>query len=164
MSATPPDAIAALYLDHHGWLLSWLRRKLGCGQQAADVAQDTFVRLLGQRRTLDFQQPRALLTHVAKGLVIDHWRRQEVERAYLDAIAHLPEPQAPSPEAHLLIVETLCRIEAMLDAMPARTRKIFLLAQLDGLSYAQVAEQAGVSLATVKRHMSDGFVACMAAL
>lgn len=164
MSTANTDPIATLYTDHHGWLLGWLRGRLGCGQQAADVAQDTFVRLLGQRRALDFQTPRALLTHIAKGLVIDHWRRQEVERAYLDAIAHLPEPQTPSPETRLLILETLCRIEAMLAGMPARTREIFLLAQLDGLSYPEVAGRVGVSLATVKRHMREGFIACLTAV
>lgn len=35
-------------------------------------------------------KPRALLTHIAKGLVIDHWRSQEVERAYLEVLALMP--------------------------------------------------------------------------
>lgn len=37
-----------LYSNHHGWLLGWLRRKLGCPQHAEDLAQDTFCRLLEQ--------------------------------------------------------------------------------------------------------------------
>jgi len=40
-----PD-MAALYVAHHGWLQAWLRRRLGDAHQAADLAQDTFVRLL----------------------------------------------------------------------------------------------------------------------
>lgn len=96
--------------------------------------------------------------------MIDHWRRREVERAYLEAIAQLPEPLAPSPETRLLILEALVRIETMLRGMPAKTREIFLLSQLDGQSYPQIAEQLGTSLVTVKRHMRAGFVACMAAL
>lgn len=160
----PAASIIRLYSDHHNWLQGWLRRKLGCAHQAADLAQDTFVRVLGQSRALDMSQPRALLTHIAKGLVVDHWRRQDVERAYLEAIAHLPEPQAPSPETRLLILEALYRIEAMLRSMPTKTAEIFLLSQLDGLTYAQIAEGMGLSLITVKRHMRVGFVACMAQL
>lgn len=156
--------VHVLYSDHHGWLLSWLRKKLGCADNAADVAQDTFVRLLCHRKPVDLSEPRALLTHIAKALMIDHWRRQEVERAYLEAIAHLPEPMAPSPETRLLILEALLRIETMLRGMPAKTREIFLLSQLDGLTYPQIAGQQGTSLVTVKRHMRAGFVACMAAL
>lgn len=157
-------SIAHIYGAHHGWLVGWLRRHLGCAHQAADLAQDTFLRLLGQRRALDMSQPRALLTHIAKGLVVDHWRRQDVERAYLEAIAHLPEPQAPSPEARLLILEALYRIEAMLRSMSVKTAEIFLLSQLDGLTYPQIASQLGIALVTVKRHMRAGFVACMAQL
>jgi len=156
--------IHVLYSDHHGWLQSWLRKKLGCADNAADVAQDTFVRLLCHRKPLDLSEPRALLTHIAKALMIDHWRHQEVERAYLEAIAHLPEPMAPSPETRLLILEALQRIETMLRGMPTKTRDIFLLSQLDGLTYPQIAGQLGTSLVTVKRHMRAGFVACMAAL
>lgn len=158
------DPVADLYASHHGWLRGWLRKKLGCADNAADLAQDTFVRLLGQRKTPDLSEPRALLTHIAKALMIDQWRRQAVERAYLEAMAHLPETVAPSPETRLLILEALTRIEAMLRGMPAKTRDIFLLSQLDGLTYPQIAGQLGTSLVTVKRHMRAGFMACMAAL
>ncbi|MCY1274937.1 putative RNA polymerase sigma factor FecI [compost metagenome] len=163
------DTIAAqqvhlLYTDHHGWLYGWLRRKLGNTCDAADLAHDTFVRVMVSHR-LPAQlgdEPRALLTHIAKGLVIDHWRRQDVERAYLEALAHLPEPEAPSPETRLLILEALYRVEAMLRSLPARTRDIFLLAQLDGLTYSQIADQLDTSLITVKRHMRSAFSACLA--
>jgi RNA polymerase sigma-70 factor (ECF subfamily) len=157
-------AFADLYRDHHGWLQGWLRKKLGCANNAADLAHDTFLRLLGQRKVPDLHEPRALLTHIAKGLMIDHWRHQQVERAYQEAIAHLPEPQTPAPETRLLVLEALYRIEAMLRRMPSRTQDIFLLAQLDGLTYPQIAERLGTSLITVKRHMRAGFIACMTAL
>ena len=104
-----------------------------------------------------------MLVHIAKGLMVDHWRRQTVERAYLDALAAMPEPLAPSPESRALILETLIRIDAALEALPARTREIFLLAQFDGLKYDAIADRMSVSLATVKRHMQTGFVACLAA-
>jgi RNA polymerase sigma factor (sigma-70 family) len=163
-TANTPQIVQSLYSDHHGWLNSWLRKKLGCAHNAADLAQDTFLRLLGQRQTLDLSQSRALLTHIAKGLMVDYWRRLDVERAYLEAIANFPEPQAPSPETQLLVLEALYRIEAMLRSMPPKTMEIFLLSQLDGLTYLQIATQMDISLITVKRHMRNGFVACMTVL
>lgn len=161
-SALHSDALHTLYRDHRSWLHGWLRRKLGCSEQAADLTQDAFVRLMQARRGADLgAEPRAFLTHIARNLLIDHWRRQEVERAYLDALAHLPEPEEPSPETRLLVLEALQRIDAMLRAMPGGTREIFLLAQLDGLRYAEIAERLGVSVVTVKRHMSKAYLACM---
>ena len=91
--------ITALYSEHHGWLLAWLRRKLGCRQNAADLAQDTFVRLLQRTERLELKAPRAFLRTIARGLVIDHWRREEIERAYLETIPHLPEAETPSAAA-----------------------------------------------------------------
>lgn len=152
-----------LYSDHHGWLRGWLYKKLGCSERAADLTQDTFVRLISSRRSVDQMghEPRALLTHIAKNLVIDFWRRQDVERAYLASIAHLPEQEAPSSEEKLLILETIYRIEALPRQLPEQTRTIFLLAQLDGLKYQQIADQFEISLATVKRHMRTAFLACL---
>ena len=159
------DPVHTLYVDHGKWLHGWLRGKLGNAFDAADLAHDTFVRLMSAQRQADWgNEPRALLTHIAKGLVIDHRRRLAVERAYLDALALLPEPQTPSPEARMLILEALCRIEAMLRTLPKRTRDIFLAAQLDGLSYAQIGAQLGISIATVKRHLNKAALRCYFAL
>ena len=151
-----------LYCDHHGWLQGWLVRKLGNASDAADLAHDTFLRLLTRQTARSLgSEPRALLTHIAKGLVVDRWRRQDVERAYLQTIAHLPEPEVPSPETRWLILETLYRIEAMLRDLPEKTRQAFLMSQIDGLTYPQIAEELGVSLVSVKRYMRDAFLACL---
>lgn len=150
-----------LYCDHHGWLQGWLVRKLGNASDAADLAHDTFLRLLTRQARCIGSEPRALLTHIAKGLVIDRWRRQDVERAYLETIAHLPEPEVPSPETRLLILEALYRIEAMLRELPEKPRQAFLMSQLDGLTYAQIAQELGVSLISVKRYMREAFLACL---
>jgi len=156
--------IHALYADHNTWLRGWLRRKLGNASDAADIAHDTFLRLLIRQRpvTRPGLEPRALLAHVAKGLLVDHWRRRSIEQAYLETLAQLPEPQSPGPEERLLILEALYRIDAMLHTLPRRTRDIFLLVQLDGLNYQQVADRLNMALITVKRHMRKAFLACLA--
>ena len=153
----------ALYRDHHAWLRQYLLKKVNCSEQAADLAHDTFVRLLASNRSPASlgKAPRALLTHIARGLVVDHWRRQQVERAYLETLAHIPAQEIPSAEEQLLIIEALLQIDAILSAMPARTCHIFLMAQLDGLTYRQIAAHLGVSLPTVKRHMQRAYLACL---
>lgn len=44
------QGVRSLYIDHHGWLQGWLRRKLGNACDAADLAHDTFVRVMVSRR------------------------------------------------------------------------------------------------------------------
>ncbi|WP_370679493.1 sigma-70 family RNA polymerase sigma factor [Comamonas sp. GB3 AK4-5] len=154
--------VATLYVDHHGWLQSWLRRRLGNSCDAADLAQDTFVRILRARDVGVLQTPRAYLTTVAKGVLVNWYRRQALEQAYLEALALLPEPEAPSPEQRALVLETLNEIDAMLDALPPLVRRTFLLSQLDGMKYEDIAQQLGVSLSSVKRYMAQAFRQCLA--
>lgn len=158
-------AFEALYNTHHPWLLSWLRRRLGNASDAADLAHDTFVRLMVSPRGAAVDgEPRAFLTHVAKGLVIDLWRRRELERAYLEAIAHLPQAHAPSPETQLLVIEALLQIDRLLAGLGPRTRQIFLLAQLDGLTLQQISERMDTPVITVRRHVHKALVTCMGVL
>lgn len=158
------DNVTKLYREHHGWLATWLRGKLGSSFDAADLAHDTFVRLMaGRRRQEAGAEPRALLTHIAKGLVADHWRRRAVEDAYLAAVAQLPAAEAPSPEARALILETLHAIDAALRSLSARTREAFLMSQFDGMGYDDIARAQRVSLSTVKRRMQAAFAACLIA-
>lgn len=157
--------LEALYTNHHAWLLSWLRRRLGDASDAADLAHDTFVRLMTSSRGAAIgDEPRAFLTHVAKGLVIDLWRRRELERAYLEALARLPEAHAPSPETQMQVIEALLQIDRLLAGLAPATRSIFLLAQLDGLTLAQISEQMSMPVITVRRHIHKALVTCMGVL
>ena len=155
------EAVQHLYRDHHGWLYGWLRRRLGCADNAADLAQDTFARLLASRRVLEAREPRAYLTTVARGLLINWYQRQSLERAYLDALAALPEELAPPPEQRLLVLETLHEIDAMLDGLPEGVRRAFLLSQLEGMKYEAIAAELGVSLGSIKRYMQQAFRQCL---
>lgn len=145
--------VAELYRAHHNWLHGWLRRKLGCTHQAADLAQDTFVKALLAPGLDEIREPRAWLTTVAHGIMVNHLRRKQLERAYLDAIAGHPEPLAPSPEERAVIIEALCEIDTLLDGLPTRARRAFLLSQVEGLTYAEIARRLGVSLSMVKKYM-----------
>lgn len=156
----PQPDIGALYSDHHSWLQGWLRRKLGNAGDAADLAQDTFIRVLNKHEAPDVLAPRAYLSTIARGLVADFFRRQDLERTYLDTLAALPEQHTASPEARALILEALTAIDAILDGMKPAMRQAFLLSQLEGLTYPAIAERLGVSLRTVNTYMADAIAHC----
>lgn len=157
----PQVDVTTLYSDHHGWLQGWLRRKMGNAFDAADLAHDTFLRVLARRDTPRLLAPRAYLGAIARGLVADFFRHKDIERAYLDALAALPEAHAPSPETRAIVLEALVAIDTMLDGLKPAVRQAFLLSQLDGLTYEQIARQLGVTRRTVSNYMCTAIEHCV---
>lgn len=158
---TLQHAVHRLYDEHHDWLRAWLRKRMDCSESAADLAQDTFVRVLLTRKAFDLREPRAYLSSIARSLLIDRFRRRSLEQAYLETLANLPEPLELSPEARSMLLETLLEIDALLDGLGARTRQIFLMAQLDGLSFVDIARRLGLSVNTVRKHFVRAVAHCL---
>lgn len=157
------DVVRAIYDEHHSWLLGWLRKKLGCPHNAADLAHDIFTRVLIKRESLHFREAKALLITIGRGLVVDHFRRARLEQAYLEALANLPAPETPSPEARTLLLEMLAEVDRLLYKLPPKVRRAFLLSQIDGLSYVQIATELGVSVSSVQQYMTRAYRSCYAA-
>ncbi|WP_420995102.1 sigma-70 family RNA polymerase sigma factor [Cupriavidus sp. 30B13] len=160
----PKAEFHTLYREHHGWLVNLLWRKLGNVDNAADLAQDTFARLLTAADAASLREPRAYLTTVASRLAAHYFRRLALERAYLDALAQQPEATAPSPETRALVVEALTAVSAVLDQLPERVREAFLLSQLDGLTYREIAAELGVTVNVVQKAMTRAFLHCYEAV
>lgn len=151
-----------LYKEHESWLRRWLRKKLGDNETAADLAQDTFVHVLAKPPQEVINEPRAYLTVIAKRVLSNWYRHRAIEQAYLDMLAVKSELYAPSPEDGALILETLYEIDAMLNKLPAKAREVFLLSQLEDLTYGEIASRLNISLSTVKRYMVLAFTHCLA--
>lgn len=152
------EQLETIYHDHHHWLQSWLRKKLGNASDAADIAHDTFVRVL--MRDMAICEPRALLTTIAQGMVANFYRRRDIERAYQEALAAWPEQHVMSLESRAILLETLVEIDALLNALPVPVRQAFLWSQLDGMGQGEIAERLGVSLATAKRYIARAMLQC----
>jgi RNA polymerase sigma-70 factor (ECF subfamily) len=160
---SPPSHTAAvqhIYEQHHSWLQGWLKGKLHDACDAADVAHDTFVRILAGRHAAQIMEPRDYLATIAKGLVIDRYRRHAVEQAYKQTLAERPDATAISEEDKAIIIETLVAVDKALSGLGERARRIFTLSQIEGMTYQQIADQLQVSLTTVKKHMVRALTEC----
>ena len=150
-TTTASFTLESLYGAHHGWLKSWLTRKLQSAFDADDIAQDTFLRVMGSGSLSTIRDPRSFLCTLAKRVMVDLFRRNALEKAYL----------APSPEERESQLETLQLIDSMLDGLSGKTREAFLLSQLDGLTYSEIALKLGVSVSSVKKYMAKAIEHCL---
>jgi RNA polymerase sigma factor (sigma-70 family) len=155
----------ALLERYHRELLNFLTRQVSDRHAAADLAQESYARVLAVRQA---GQPivdvRALLYRTARNLLIDRHRRHAVRRHEdLDAI---PEGELPHAPAHLQPEEALASMQAVqayvatIEALPPRCREAFLLHVFDGLTHAQVGQHMGISASMVEKHIVRAMVAC----
>lgn len=128
-----------LYTRHAPWLRLFLRRPVEFACQTGE---------------------RSYLATIAKGLCIDHWRHAQIERAWRESLATQPEASQPSAEHTALIIETLLEVDAMLLRLPGNVREAFLMAQVEGVTYAVIAERLEVSERMVKKYMAQAFLHC----
>lgn len=151
-----------IYHSQQTTLLSWFKHKLQHHHQSEDLSQEVFYRALKSEYCFKkIKEPQAWLMGIAKHVMIDYWRRQHIENLYLHALQHLPEEYYPSAEHEVYIQETLYQVHLILEKLPTRTAQVFLMSQLDGMTYREIREKMNISEATVKRDMKQAFLACI---
>lgn len=157
-------SVSDMYSNNYRWLVNLLNKKLRCSHVAADLAQDTFISILSKDalQPIDkIHNPRAYLTTIAQRILFNFYKRRSLEQAYLEAISHMPDDMILSVEDRLILLETLQQIDAMLDGLQVQIRRAFLLSQLEGLTYAEIALKLKISQRTVKRYMTQAFEQCL---
>lgn len=148
-------------------LLNFCLRKVRDRETAADLAQESFVRVLGmQRQGQAIVEPGALLRQVATRAKIDLDRRAAVRVADdIDALEEARQPSAPrhlQPEIACASAQAVTAYLHTIEALPPRCREAFSLHVFEGLSKPEIAERMGVSLSMVKQYVTRGKAACAA--
>lgn len=157
------EYVGGLFRSHYQWLCTRLRRHLDSSAHAEDIAADTFVQLLTSPGVVPIRQPRALLTTIAQRLMYQLWRRRDLEQAYLDALQLDDVNEAPSPEDLAQMIEALQCIDQLLDGLPAKVKATFLLSQVNGLTYPEIAAELGISQRSVSDYMTKAVNRCLRA-
>ncbi len=118
------------------------------------------MRLLRAGNAASIREPRDYLATVARGLMVDFLRRRSLEQAYLEALANQPQAEYPSAEHQALLLEALMEVDRLLAGLGRTVREVFILSQLDGLTYAQIAARLGISLRSVNTYMARAVEHC----
>ena len=160
-SALPPAATAearfeTLYREQAPRLQRRLRARLRSAEDARDMVQDAFARLLGVRALP--REPVAFLNRIVRNLVIDRARRQAVRGPEVP-LAKSDEPWTQATQSEAIELEqTRALYRASVDALPKRTRQVFLLHRVEGLAYKDIAILLEISVRTVEWHVAEAIV------
>lgn len=152
----------SLFYQYADELLRFLTAKLGCREQAADVVQDTFVRLRGMPNLAAVAQPRAFLYKTALNLTVDLFRRQQIRS---EGMIHPGEIEGvpsgiPRQDCEVEAKERVRLLYAAIDSLPPKCRQVFLLHKFKGLSHADIARRLGISKNMVVKHVMKAMDRC----
>jgi RNA polymerase sigma factor (sigma-70 family) len=137
----PELRVQRLFEQDYPSLVRFLYRRLGDRDQAEDLAQEAFIRLL-QRQP---QNARAYLFTTALNLVRDAMRGEARHARHLQVLAGAErDAVAPSPEHRLVSDETAQQVRAALSALSERDHTLLLLWE-EEFSYKEIAGMIGVS-------------------
>ncbi|HEX3423748.1 MAG TPA: sigma-70 family RNA polymerase sigma factor [Sphingomicrobium sp.] len=147
--------VQELYRRHSPALVRRLARKTGCVELARDLANEAFLKVLGlaPAKFRLIEQPQAFLWRVSVNLLHD-WGRAR-------SLSERSKPMLESGDQKLLdqvaVLEsrdTLRRLEQAIERLRPRTREIFLAHRIRGLTYAEIANETGLTVKGVEKQMS----------
>lgn len=157
------SGLIAAFQQHYRDLLRFLVRRTGDSDRAADIAQETYIRLNATAaETTGVENRKAYIYRIAGNLAIDAVRREGRETAWL--ADHAPDDMiadpAPSPERVAIDRDRLRLLEETLDTLPPRARLALLMFRVDGLSHREIAERLGVSESMVAKYIGQALRHC----
>lgn len=145
-----------LFNQHASALHRYLLRKKCSPSLASDLVQDTFLRIAQLENVERILYAPSYLFRVAHNLMIDHHRRYGEKRFDKDASAYFAAlvDEASGPEEQAFDALALEQLESLLERMPERTRDIFMLCRVEGMTHKETARYLRISTSSVQKHMA----------
>lgn len=153
-------SIASLFRDHNRALVSFLTLRLQSVQEAREVAQEAYVRLLQLERPEVQGFLRAYLFRIAANLAVDRLRRRSTELRAARAELFDELDDVDEPERCALANESLDVVRQSLEELPEACRQAFLLHRIDGLRVEDIARRLSLSPRMVYVHLERALVYC----
>ena len=151
---------------HHRQLLVWLGKRLMVPEDAYDVAQESYIKLLKYEGCADIRSAWAVLQKIALNVARDlgrtrrsHHEDQHCSIEEIDLVSH-----APSIERILDAEQTLSRVMRAIESLPPRCREVFLLSRMENLTYVEIANNCEISVKMVEKHISHALMICTRSL
>ncbi len=146
-----------LFTQHAPALHRYLLRKNCTPSLASDLVQETFLRLAQMEGVERLLSSPGYLFRIAHNLMIDHHRRYGSRRyeAEPSLVFDTLVDEGCSPEEQAIDAHELERLHGLLELLPERTRDVFLLCRVEGMTHKEAARYLRISTSSVQKHLAS---------
>ncbi|MDR3415314.1 MAG: RNA polymerase sigma factor [Nevskia sp.] len=148
---------------HHDALIRFLRKRLRTPEDASDVAQETYIRMMQYNGSTEVQSPSSMLYRIAINVANDLGRSEQVRRASdqtsIDDL-ELASDQPP-PERIVAGMQDLSLLYDAIAHLPPKCQQVFLLSRVRGMTYPEIAQHCGISVKMVEKHIGRALSVCL---
>lgn len=159
------DLIERLFREHNQALIRFVALRVRSQQEAREIAQEAYVRLLQLDQTGAVSFLRALLFKIAANLTVDHIRHEQTVRRYAQGGGFFDElPVPPTPEHAAYNKQELELLGRLVDELPPKCRQAFLWHRVHGLEFSEIARRMGLGERMVRTYVVRAVLYCRAGL
>jgi RNA polymerase sigma factor (sigma-70 family) len=153
---------ARAYREHYPALHAFLRRRVGTDAEAADIAQEAYLRVLRYRDQQDVGVVKTLLFRIAVNLLGIRARVARTHRwsDHVPLDDDLPlEGGEPSQDRQAASEQQLARVLEVVNKLPRRCQEVFVLSRFQGLGRQEVGQILNLSMASVDKYIAMALTA-----
>lgn len=168
-AAEPPDGsraelIAGLFREHNDSLVRFLTNRLRSAQEAKEVAQEAYVRVLSLDTPGAVSFLRAFLFKTAANIAIDRIRHRQRCPHTNDVSLFDELPERRTPEVRTQSSQEIALLTHLLAELSPKCRYAFLLHKVDGLSAREIGARMTLSERQVRDYILRALLHCRAGL
>jgi RNA polymerase sigma factor (sigma-70 family) len=154
------DLVERLFREHNEALVRFLLARLRSRQAALEVAQEAYVRLLSLDEPGAVSYLRSFLFKTAANLAVDRLRREDVHARATETPLFHEFADARTPERVVAGAQEIRKLTSLLDTLPPKCRRAFILNRFYGLDLSVVAAQMGLSERMVRTYVVRALLYC----
>ena len=144
--------ISNYYSLHRNELLAYASSRLGDKDEAEDLVQNTYLRILTTDKMLTAHTLPALVYTICRNLINDYYRRRAFHYEYEHYIKSSQSGEI-SMESVFFAADIIERMERGLARMPKKCREIYRMHILGGMRVSEISEQTGQKYKTVENRL-----------
>jgi RNA polymerase sigma factor (sigma-70 family) len=152
--------VERLFREHNEALIRFLRGRVGSRNEALEVAQEAYVRLLSLDQPGAVSYLRAFLFKTAANIAIDRRRRVRSYDRVTGGQLFTEFSENRTPERQVAAEQTLRHLGSLIESMPAKCQASFVMSQIHGLDAATIAGQLGITDSMVRKYVVRALLHC----